>query len=195
MISRLGVRLSVTIGLLAGALALSPQTGASAQQVHAGGGPTAKPGTNLLLNPNGTATGKPGRPIRVGEAPRAIVITPDGRTAYAVNWLSGTVTSISTATDHALPPIPVGAFPFAAAFAPDRATLYVANFGANTVTPVNTRTDLPGRSIPASYAPDALAATASGVYVVGGNSDEVTRLGARAAIRVGYYPAAVAITG
>jgi YVTN family beta-propeller protein len=147
------------------------------------------------VTPVNTATGKPGRPIRVGEDPRAIVITKDGRTAYVLNWLSGTVTPIRTATDRALGPIRVGAFPVAAALSPDGATLYVASFGSDTVTPVNTATGQPGRPVPAGYAPDALAATADGVYVVDGNSDRLTRLGARTTIPVGYSPTAIAVRG
>ena len=69
----------------------------------------------------------------------------DGQTAYVLNWLSATVTPISTATDRAGRPIPVGAFPVAYAFAPGARTLYVASFGANSVTPIDTATGRPGR--------------------------------------------------
>jgi hypothetical protein len=54
---------------------------------------------------------------------------------------------------------------------------------------------------PAGYAPDALAATAAtaatadGVYAVDGNSDELTKLGADTATRVGYSPDAIAVSG
>ena len=72
------------------------------------------------------------------------MISPDGHTAFVLNWLGGTVTPISTATGKPGKPIPVGAFPLAAAFAPGGRTLYVANFGADTVTPVNTRTGCAG---------------------------------------------------
>jgi YVTN family beta-propeller protein len=147
------------------------------------------------VTPVNTATGEPGRPVRVGEDPRAIVITRDGRTVYVLNWLSGTVTPIRTATDRALRPIPVGAFPVAGALSPDGKTLYVASFGGDTVTSVNTATGEPGRAVPAGYAPDALAATADGVYVVDGNSDRLTRLGARTTIPVGYSPTAIAVHG
>jgi YVTN family beta-propeller protein len=41
----------------------------------------------------------------------AIVITPDGKTVYVANFLSGTVTPITTATNIAGPAIPVGSDP------------------------------------------------------------------------------------
>ncbi|HMD91775.1 MAG TPA: alkaline phosphatase family protein [Trebonia sp.] len=50
MISRLSVTLSVIVAVLSSGLALAPQAGASTPPV-----PTAEPGTNLLLNPDGTA--------------------------------------------------------------------------------------------------------------------------------------------
>ncbi len=49
-----------------------------------------------VVTPISTATGKPGKAIRVGANPFAIAITPDGKTAY-VNGLPG-VTPVSTAT-------------------------------------------------------------------------------------------------
>jgi len=149
------------------------------------------------VTPVSTATNEPGAPIDVGDAPRLIAMTPDGKTAYVLNWLSGTVTPIGTASNEAAPPIRVGKFPVAAAFAPGGATLYVANFGSDSVTPVNTGTGRPGHPVPAGYAPDALAVTSGGVYVVDGNSDQVTRLGAGAepATAVGYSPEAIAVSG
>lgn len=51
------------------------------------------------VTPIQTATGRPGHAIRVGVDPMAIAITPDGKTAYVVNFGSGTVTPISTATN------------------------------------------------------------------------------------------------
>ena len=122
-------------------------------------------------------------------------MAPDGRTAYVLNWLSGTVTPIATATDQPGRPIPVGPFPVAYAFGPGARTLNVASFGAGTVTPIDTATGCPGVPLPAGYAPDAIAATSGGVYAVDGNSDQLTRLGHGQATRVGNSPAAIAVSG
>ena len=60
----------------------------------------------------------PGKPIKVGNGPRAIVITPDGKTAYVANQNSGTVTPIDTAANRPGEPIRVGEFPEALALVP-----------------------------------------------------------------------------
>lgn len=186
---------------------ISAATGKAGKPIRVGANPWA-----LAMSPDGhtlyvandgsgtvtpvdTSTGRPGRPIPVGSDPRAIAMAPDGRTAYVLNWLSGTVTPIATATGRPGRPIRTGAFPVAFAFAPGAGTLYIANFGSDTVTPIDTATNRPGRPRPAGYAPDALAATASGVYAVDGNSDEVTRLGTGQQTRVGFSPAAIAVSG
>ncbi len=52
------------------------------------------------VTPITTASNPPGPPIQVGEGARAIVITPDGKTAYAVVWREpGMVVPIATATN------------------------------------------------------------------------------------------------
>ena len=53
------------------------------------------------MTPINTATGKPGKAIKVGGGRHAIAITPDGKTAYVANSGSGTVTPIRTATNTA----------------------------------------------------------------------------------------------
>ena len=70
------------------------------------------------------------------------------------------------------------------------------------MTPISTATDTAGPPIPAGYAPDALAVTPSGqvVYVVDGNSDEVTPIVTATgrpgpAVTVGYSPVAVETSG
>jgi DNA-binding beta-propeller fold protein YncE len=60
-----------------------------------------------MVIPIRTATNTALAPIKVGESPVAIAITPDGQTAYVVNFGSGSlkpgiVTPIRTATNQAL---------------------------------------------------------------------------------------------
>jgi YVTN family beta-propeller protein len=93
------------------------------------------------VTPISTATGKAAQPIPVGADPQAIAVTPDGRTAYVLDWAAGSVTPIVTATGRALPPIQVGSFPSAIAIGPDGRTAYIANYGSNTVTPARLRPD------------------------------------------------------
>jgi DNA-binding beta-propeller fold protein YncE len=84
-------------------------------------------------------------PIKVAGQPFAIAITPDGKTAYVVDQVRGTVTPIQTATNTALPPIKTspghlykGAL--AIAITPDGKTAYVADRFRGTVIPIQTAT-------------------------------------------------------
>jgi YVTN family beta-propeller protein len=70
------------------------------------------------VTPIRTATNTALPPVKTGVAPNAIAITPDGKTAYVTNQLSGTVTPIRTATNTALPPVKTGFSPDAIAIAP-----------------------------------------------------------------------------
>jgi len=71
------------------------------------------------VTPIATATNTPGQPIQVSQGPRAIVITPDGQTAYVGVWGEpGTVVPIATATNTPGQPIQVGDGPYAIAITP-----------------------------------------------------------------------------
>ncbi len=75
-----------------------------------------------LMTPIQTATGTFGRPIHPGNNPQAIVITPDGTTAYVANWQgSGSVTPVNMATGSLGKPIRAGSHPRAIALAPSPA--------------------------------------------------------------------------
>ena len=74
------------------------------------------------MTPIATATNTAGAPITVGGAPRAIAITPNGKTAYVLNYGSGTVTPIATRTNTAGRSIRVGSDPSAIAITPAAGT-------------------------------------------------------------------------
>ena len=145
-------------------------TGAPGKPIHVGvpGGPPKDyyglpPGGQIVITPDGktaylttgssvtpvnTATGTPGKPIRVGlgrfgvSVPQ-IAITPNGKTAY-VTGPFGWVTPISTATNTPGKPIHVaGGHIRAIAITPNGKTAYVTtNTGA--VTPITTATNTVG---------------------------------------------------
>ena len=98
------------------------------------------------VTPIFTATNTAGTPVKVGDGPGAIAITPDGRTIYVASYRN-TVTPIFTATNTAGTPIKVGKTPTAIAVTPDGKTVYVANLGSGTVTPISTATNTPDRPI------------------------------------------------
>jgi DNA-binding beta-propeller fold protein YncE len=103
--------------------------------------------------PIDTATNRAGKPIRVcrarpgtnplGDFPRLIAVTPDGKTLY-VSCMDGTLVPISTATKTPGRPIP-NSGGITIAFSPDGKTAYVGGWG--TVIPVSTATNTAGKPI------------------------------------------------
>ena len=65
------------------------------------------------MTPIRTATNTAGPPIPVGSGPFDIAITPNGRTAYILNFSGDTVTPIRTATNTAGHPSQSGTSPSA----------------------------------------------------------------------------------
>ena len=122
--------------------------------------------------PISTATNRPGKPIHVDGV---LTIDPDGRTAYAVDPLSGTLTPVDLATGKPGQPIRLRPVLGAVVFTPDGKTAYVA--GMRAVTPISTATNRPGRPIPLSgrgYAPRDIAITPDGKTAYVGSGDTVT---------------------
>jgi YVTN family beta-propeller protein len=104
-----------------------------------------------------TATRRQGRAIKVGTAPVALTITPNGSTVYVVSEDSSTVTPIAIATNRPGSPITVGAGPRAIAMTPGGRIAYVLNWVAGSVTPIDTATGdalapIPGGSYPVAIA-------------------------------------------
>jgi len=172
------------------------------------------------VTPIRTATNTALKAIKVGNFPDAIVITPNGKTAYVSNGGNGaapgnTVTPIDTATNTALKAIKVGSGADAIAITPNGKTAYVVNGFSGTVTPISTATNTAGKAIKVAQAtdilngPSSIAITPNGktAYVsipsmsirTGQTADTVTPIRtatntALSAIKVGYYPHAIAIT-
>ncbi len=70
------------------------------------------------VTPINTVTNNAGKAIKVGKDPVAVAITPDGKTAYVANEISGTVTPIFTATNIAGKAIRVSSRPVYIAITP-----------------------------------------------------------------------------
>ncbi len=166
-----------------------------------------------MVTPIDVATGRAGTPIQVGNAPDAIAITPDAKTAYVANYgangSGNTVTPIDVATGRAGSPIRVGNGPDAIAITPDGKTAYVGNYGdkngnGSTMTPIDLATDRAGTPIRVGNGPWAIAITPDGktAYVAnyganGGNTVTPIDLATGRAgtpIQVGNGPDAIAIT-
>jgi YVTN family beta-propeller protein len=94
-------------------------------------------------------------PIKVGNEPQTIVVTPNSKTAYVSN-LSGTVTPIDTAANTAGKPIKVGTEPYQMAITLNGKTIYVGNYGSGTVTPITVATSTAGTPIRPAASQDGL---------------------------------------
>ena len=118
-----------------------------------------------LVIPVNTTTYQKGKPVRAGDDPGSMAVTPNGRTLYVADALIGRVTPINTATGTTGKPINTGANPFAVAVAitPNSKTAYVANEEPDgTVTPINTTTNTAGKNIKTGSEPLAIAITPNG---------------------------------
>jgi YVTN family beta-propeller protein len=145
-----------------------------------------------------------GSPIPVGDEPEAIAITPDGKTVYAVNNESESVSAIDTGTNRVVSTIRVGDRPTAIAITPDGKTAYVVNFESATVSVIDTRTNqVVGAPIPVGSRPSAIAIAPDGklAYVASGNAegavatiDTATNRVVGMPITVEPSPSAIAIT-
>jgi YVTN family beta-propeller protein len=122
-------------------------------------------GTGSVI-PVSTSTYRVGAQIKVAASvPGAMLITPNGKTLYVGDWISGTVTPICTATDTAGRPIKTGANPFfvTMAITPNGKTVYVVNeepYG--TVTPITTAANRAGKNIKVGQTPGAIVITPNG---------------------------------
>jgi len=191
------IPVSVTTGRPGPAIKITGVTGiATAPQ-----GQTLYLATKAGVTPVSTASGRPGRTVKTGAGPRAIAITPDGMTAYVVNYGSATVTPVGTVTDLPSRAIKVGKNPDAIAITPNGKTAYVANYAASTVTPITLATGKPGKPIKVGKDPDAIIAAASGttIWVLSRQAGTITPISTETnktsrPRRAGQDPVAAAIT-
>ena len=77
--------------------------------------------------------------VKVGEEPQNLLISPDSKTVYVSNTVSGTV-SVIRADDHpkVVETIEVGTEPWGMALTPNGRKLYVANARSNDVSVIDT---------------------------------------------------------
>ncbi|MFC9125910.1 beta-N-acetylglucosaminidase domain-containing protein [Streptomyces sp. NPDC057099] len=133
--------------------------------------------------------------IAVGANPGEVVTSADGRTAYAANQGSNTVSVIDVAQGKVTATVPVGKVPAGLALTPDGRTLWVANYTDGTVQPVDTASLTPGAPVQVGNGPENLAITPDGrtLYVPNIKDDTVTPVDlttrkAAAAVPVGPSP-------
>ncbi len=133
--------------------------------------------------------------IPVGDNPGEVVTSADGRTAYAANQGSNTVSVIDVAQDKVTATVPVGKVPAGLALTPDGRTLWVANYTDGTVQPVDTASLTAGAPVQVGDGPENMAITPDGrtLYVPNIKDNTVTPVDlatrkAGAAVPVGPSP-------
>ncbi|MGC9543422.1 beta-N-acetylglucosaminidase domain-containing protein [Streptomyces sp. UG1] len=100
--------------------------------------------------------------IAVGDNPGEVVVGADGRTAYAANQGSNTVSVIDVAKGTVTATVPVGKVPAGLALTPDGRTLWVANYTDGTVQPIDTGTLKAGAPVAVGSGPENMAITPDG---------------------------------
>lgn len=142
-----------------------------------------------------------GEPIVVGELPREVAISPDGRRVYASDNGANQVSVIDTASQSVIATVLVGRSPWGVRVSPDNSTIWVANGGDNTIVPIDAATYVVGKAIPVGQNPEDIAVSPDGsmLWVVDVNSGDVTPVETRtetalAPIIVGPHPRGIAIS-
>ncbi|WP_030313729.1 beta-N-acetylglucosaminidase domain-containing protein [Streptomyces sp. NRRL B-3229] len=114
--------------------------------------------------------------IPVGDNPGEVVVSADGRTAYAANQGSNTVSVIDVPSGTVTATVAVGKVPAGLALTPDGTTLWVANYTDGTVQSIDTATLRTGTPIPVGDGPENMAITPDGrtLYVADLHDNTVT---------------------
>ncbi|MEU9167406.1 beta-N-acetylglucosaminidase domain-containing protein [Streptomyces sp. NPDC048420] len=100
--------------------------------------------------------------IAVGNNPGEVVVSADGRTAYAANQGSNSVSVIDVASGKVTATVAVGKVPAGLALTPDGDTLWVANYTDGTVQSIDTATLKTGTPVPVGSGPENMAITPDG---------------------------------
>ncbi|ELP69027.1 beta-N-acetylglucosaminidase domain-containing protein [Streptomyces turgidiscabies] len=112
--------------------------------------------------------------IPVGANPGEIVVSSDGRTAYAANQGSDTVSVIDVAAAKVTSTVAVGDVPAGLALTPDGRTLWVADYSDDAVQPIDTATGKAGSKIPVGDGPENMAITPDGTTLYVANIHDST---------------------
>ncbi|HKW44469.1 MAG TPA: GH92 family glycosyl hydrolase, partial [Candidatus Eremiobacteraceae bacterium] len=184
--------------------ALLPRTDAVVRVARPGDHVVLAYAVNLFDNsiePIDVASHATGAPIIVGELPRALAVSPDGKRVYVSDNGANVVSVVDTNLRRVIATVSVGRSPWGIGVTPDGATVWVANNGDDTVQPIDTATLQAGKPIAVGHTPETLTIVRDGsrLYVADPGSDDVTpvdlaRRAALAPIAVGMRPRAITVS-
>ncbi|HEY7812128.1 MAG TPA: YncE family protein, partial [Nakamurella sp.] len=121
-------------------------------------GTNSKPG---VLIPVDVATHKPGAPIKVGVAPSAYALTPNGQTVVIANRSDSTLSVIDLTRRAVIATVPVGATPTGVAIDAAGTTAWVASALDHKLVPVSLLSDHAGVAVSLGNAPGDLTLPAA----------------------------------
>lgn len=162
-------------GLLPVAVAVTPN-GGTVYVVAVGSDEDGSPGSVIAVD---ARTETLANPMAVGSSPQAILIAPDGKTAYVLGGIDAattpgtsqvTVTPIDTASNIAARPINVGTLPTSMLMSPNGKLIYVLdtspseNGEATEITPIETATNRAGPPIKVAARAVAFAPNSETAY-------------------------------
>ena len=104
--------------------------------------------------------------IKVGQRPRGIAVTRDGKSVIVAVGDDDTIQIVDTKTKEVAGNLPSGPDPEFFAFGPGGKHLYVANENNNTVTIVDTATQRQDGDIQVGVEPEGMAISPDGKFVV-----------------------------
>ncbi|HEX3932025.1 MAG TPA: hypothetical protein VHW64_15080 [Nocardioides sp.] len=157
------------LGVALGALALPSPANAVGAGTYAYA--TSASGVSVV----DTATGTVAASITTANAAQTVV-SPNGLRAYSIDYSAGTVAVIDTAQEAVVDTValPDGSAPDAEALSPDGSKLYVADYYDSRVFVLDTATGSVSATIATGQYPDAIAATATHLYVADFGTDGST---------------------
>ncbi len=104
------------------------------------------------------------RAYYVGEVPKVVAVTPNGRYVLASNWCSWDLSVVSTWSNREVHRIPIGPYPRGIAIEPDGKVAYVAVMGGTDLVRIDLQ-HWTTRLIPIGDGPRALALSPNGRYI------------------------------
>lgn len=84
-----------------------------------------------------TSTWKIDDVVLVGQVPKYVAVTPDGRFVLVTGWCSWDLTIVDASTRQVVATVPIGRYPRGIAVTPDSRTAYVAVMGSANVAQVD----------------------------------------------------------
>jgi YVTN family beta-propeller protein len=104
------------------------------------------------------------RAYEVGEVPKVVAVTPDGRYVLTSNWCSWDLSVVSTRSNREVRRIPIGPYPRGIAIEPNGSAAYVAVMGGTDLVRIDLK-HWTTRRIPIGDGPRALALSPNGRVV------------------------------